>query len=296
MNAITQIIAPGVYDMAADRYHSDPCPVPSLSSSIAKKLVRQSPMHAHYAHPRLGGNGGGTPTQAMDDGTILHAIILGKGGDIEVIEADDFRTNAAKAARDAARAAGKTPILAHKLTALRATAHAIRKNIEAHPAARRLLGPGKAEQAMIWEEDGVWFRSLVDWMPEGGRGLMDLKTTGLSAAPGEFERKLIHDYAFQDAFYARGYKALMGVYPDPMLFVAAETEEPCGVSVMAAALTLRAVAEAEVERAVRTWRHCMTTNEWPGYPPFVASVEAPNWLITKMGEQENQAAYLENAA
>lgn len=289
------ITEPGIYDLPSDTYHSDPCPIPSLSNSIARKLIRQSPMHAHYAHPRLGGAGNFTPSQAMDDGTIIHTILLGKGGDIEVIKAEDFRTNAAKAARDEARAAGKTPVLAHKFDALKETASAARRQIEAHPAASAMFGPGKAEQAMIWEEDGVWFRSLVDFMPDKG-GLMDIKTTGLSAAPGEWERRLITEYAMQDAFYSRGFRALRGFNPAPMRFVVIETDAPYGVSVMQAAPSLRAIAEIEVERAVQMWRHCMTTNEWPGYPQFIASVEAPNWLLNKMDEQENRDAFLENAA
>lgn len=287
------ISASGIYDMPASEYHADPCIVPSLSNSIAKKLVRQSPMHAHYAHPRLGGVGNDIHSQAMDDGTILHSILLGKGGDIEVIQADDFRTNAAKAARDAARSAGKTPVLAHQFDALKETAAAAKKQIEAHPAARAIFGPGIAEQAMIWEEGGTWFRSLVDFLPDEG-GLIDIKTTGLSAAPGEWERRLITEYAIQDAFYSRGFHALRGFHPAPMRFVVIETDAPYGVSVMQAATSLRAVAMAEVERAILMWRQCMKTNEWPGYPKFIASVEAPNWLLTKMDEQENRDAFLES--
>jgi hypothetical protein len=253
-------------------------------------------MHAHYAHPRLGGGSFNGASQAMDDGTILHTLLLGKGGDIVAIDADDFRTKAAKEARDAARCAGKTPVLVGKLDALRFTADAARRQIEAHPAARALLGPGMAEQAMIWEEGGVWFRSLVDFMPAArGAALMDIKTTGMSAAPGEWERRLITEYAIQDAFYARGYKALTGITPPPMLFVVIETDAPYGVSVMAAAATLRAVADAELNNAIQVWRNCMATGDWPGYPRFIASVEAPNWLLNKMDEEENRDAFLENA-
>ena len=287
----------GIYDLSPEAYHADPCPVPSLSCSIAKKLLRQSPMHAHYAHPRLGGGSFKGDSQAMDDGTILHTLLLGKGGDIAVIDADDFRTKAAKEAREIARAEGKTPVLAHKMEALEATAAAARRQIMAHPAARALFEPGRAEQAMIWEEDGVWFRSLVDFMPDNPRAaLMDIKTTGLSAAPGAWERRLVTEYAIQDAFYARGIEALTGRARPPMLFVVIETDAPHGVSVMAAAESLRAVAKADVERAVRIWRKCMETGEWPGYPQFIASVDAPNWLLNQMEEQILHDEFLENAA
>ena len=294
MNAIAPIIRPGIYDIPAQRYHSDPTPTPSLSNSIAKKLIRQSPMHAHYAHPRLGGAGNDNHTSAMDDGTILHALLLGKGGEnVEIIYADDFKKKVTQEARDDARAAGKTPVLAHKMAALCVTADAARKQIEDHPAACELFGPGSAEHAILWEEDGIWLRSLVDFIPDNPNlPLLDIKTTGLSAAPEEWEQRLIKEYAVQDAFYSRGFHAVTGRHPPPMQFIVVETDPPYGVSVMAAAPTLRAVAEAEVERAVRMWRHCMKTGRWPGYPPFVASVEAPNWLLNKMEEQESRDQFV----
>ena len=290
------ISTPGIYDLPPETYHSDPCPLPSLSNSIARKLIRQSPMHAHYAHPRLGGGAFSGGSKAMDDGTILHALLLGKGGEFVEIDAPDWRTRAAKEARDDVRASGKVAVLAHALEALRATADAARKQIEAHPAARAMFEPGRAEQAMLWEEGGVWFRSMVDFIPDDPRApLMDIKTTSLSAAPGEWERRLVTEYAMQDAFYARGYQALTGRTRPPMLFVVIETDAPYGVSVMEAAPSLRAVAAADVERAVRLWRQCMATGQWPGYPPFVASVEAPSWLLTKMEEQSLNDEILEGA-
>ena len=43
----------GIYNILAEQYHADPCVTASLSSSIAKILIEQSPMHAWMAHPRL---------------------------------------------------------------------------------------------------------------------------------------------------------------------------------------------------------------------------------------------------
>ncbi len=44
---------PGFYTMSEAAYHADPCADPSLSRSIAEKLILESPRHAHAAHPRL---------------------------------------------------------------------------------------------------------------------------------------------------------------------------------------------------------------------------------------------------
>ena len=79
-----QITAPGLYPMDAEVYHADPVAVPSLSSGIAKLLIRQTPMHAHAAHPRFGASDF-TPTSVMDDGSAVHAMFAGQSDMIEVI-------------------------------------------------------------------------------------------------------------------------------------------------------------------------------------------------------------------
>jgi len=288
---------PGVYDIPAERYHADPVEAVSLSSGIAKKLIRQSPMHAHYAHPRLGGNNERKPTRAMDDGSILHGLLLGKGGDFVVINADDFRGKEAQRQRDEAHAAGKSPILAHKLEGLHEVARAARKQIEKHPDASMLFAPGKPEQVMVWEENGIWFRSMADWkLNDLAMPLVDLKTTGLSASPEDWQRRLIAEYAFQDAFYARGFKAIHGITPPPMIFIVIETDAPYGVSVMACAPCLRHLAAAEVERAVQMWRHCIKTDQWPGYPKHTAYVEAPVWAMKQHEEREMHAETIKEFA
>ncbi|WP_242401117.1 hypothetical protein [Acetobacter okinawensis] len=47
------ITTPGIYDLPEAQYHADPCPTPSLSNSVARILLDESPMHAHFSHPRL---------------------------------------------------------------------------------------------------------------------------------------------------------------------------------------------------------------------------------------------------
>ena len=281
------ITVPGIYDLTETEYHEDPCPEPSLSASIARKLIRQSPMHAWHAHPRLNPDRPHDDSgDAADAGTILHKMLLGKGADIAPIDASDWRTKAAKDARDAARAAGLTPVLTHKLSDLHDCAAAARKQLLAHRDGSILFEPGQPERAMIWREGPTWCRSLVDWMPDDpALPLVDLKTTGLSAAPGEWDRRLVSEYALQDAFYRRGARALGRTSHAPMLFVVIEQTAPYGVAVMCAAPSLQAVAEYEVTEALQRWIACTQTGQWPGYPMQTMHVEAPAWRVYQMEEQ-----------
>jgi hypothetical protein len=267
-------------------YHADPCVAPSLSASIARTLLRQSPLHAWHAHPRLNTYPqDADASEASDAGTILHKILLGRGVDIVPIDAPDFRTKAAKEARDAARADGGVPILAHKLNTLHAAAVGARLQIDVHPEGRMLFEPGEPEVTLIWQEGDVWCRARPDFLLDDPRmPILDLKTTGMSAAPADWQRRLVSEYAIQCAFYRRGIAKLRGRTP-PMRFIVIEQDPPFGVSVMCAAPALAAYADAEVKRAIRMWRECMQTQQWPGYPAFTAHVDAPQWLLNQQDER-----------
>lgn len=273
-----RITKPGIYDMPADTYHADPCEVPSLSSGVAKALVRRSPMHAHHAHPRYG-NVGMAPTSTMDNGSILHRLLLDKGEDFEAVDADNWTTKAAREQRDAIRSAGRIPVLEWQLHELMRAAEVARARMMQHPDCAGFFAPGTSECVLVADDAGAWLRCMVDRLPDD-RALpwYDLKTTKMSAAPTEFQRAMIREHAFQRAFYMR-IGRLLGLKPRQFLFIAIEQDAPHGVSVVTAAASLAEIADAEVERAVSMWRRCVSTNSWPGYPLATAHVEAPAWML-----------------
>jgi hypothetical protein len=271
--------------MTPAQYHADPCLVPSLSSGIAKTLIRRSPMHAHHQHPRFGGEGM-DPSAAMENGSILHRMLLGRGDDYEAIEADDWRTKAAKDRREEVRAAGRIPVLARELDALRKCAVDAADHMRQHPDCADFFKPGTSEAVLIAQDGPAWLRCMVDRMPADPRApWYDLKTTGKSAAPAEFQRAMIAEHAFQRAFYLRIGK-LLGYRPPEFLFVVIEQKAPHGVSVVTAAPSLGEIASAEVDRAVALWARCLSADRWPGYPNRTAYVEAPAWA-TAAEEAEN---------
>jgi hypothetical protein len=97
--------------MEAEKYHADPCAVPSLSSSIIHILCSQSALHAWTAHPKLNPAAVQEEAQHFDIGKIAHALLLEGEWIAEVLDFDDWRTNKAKEAREIARLNGKVPIL-----------------------------------------------------------------------------------------------------------------------------------------------------------------------------------------
>ena len=105
----------GLYtDIDAKAYHADPCVEPSLSSSVAATIIDDSPRHGWIAHPRLNPTPSKDPTREMEVGTAVHALLLGRGSIVE-IEANDYKTAAAKEKRAAAYKSGVSPILSADL-------------------------------------------------------------------------------------------------------------------------------------------------------------------------------------
>lgn len=299
------------FGVPEDRYHQDVAPEPSLSNSIAKILVRQSPLHAWHRHPRL--NPDHEPDEggdAADMGSIIHKLLLGVGAEIEEVRVrygskhdkagqfvTDWRTREAAEARDAARAAGRIPVLPHVLAQAHQAAAAARKQLARHPDGSMLFEPGKPEATLVWQEDVIWCRARVDWLLDDPTlPPIDLKTTKLSAAPDSWERRVQQEYAVQAAFYQRGLRALGREPRAPMLFLVVEQEPPFGVSVLAPAPSLMELADREVERAIQIWTRCIRDDAWPGYPPFTAWVEAKPWQVVDAELREHRDAFQEHDA
>jgi hypothetical protein len=282
-------LPPGIHrDISEDRYHGDPCPEPSLSASLATILLEQSPRHAWHAHPRLNPQPPAeAPSRAMDTGSAIHKLILGKGRDLEVVQAADYRTAEARKVRDAARAAGKTPLLVADLEAAEATAIAVQEQL-AQTEVGRLLEDGIPEATLVWQEPiGAWCRARVDFLPahalDGGHvTLIDLKTTTGSALP---ERWATTGFGLgvdvQSAFYARGLRRLVpGVRSVRFIFVVIEQDPPHAVSLVELSGEAEAQGEQAVETAIRTWQACLKRNEWPAYPPTPQVIEPAPYRST----------------
>lgn len=298
------ITSPDLYEIPMSEYHTDPVVVPSLSCSIAKLLVRKTPKHAWQAHARFGAVGI-VPTSVMDDGSAVHAMMAGQDYLIQAITTvfgpktkrkeliglpvTGYASDAAQEERDAIREAGKIPVLHGRLPELMACKAAAVEQLKLADDGHVFLAPGRNEITAVAREGDVWLRCLVDRLPnERGLPPGDLKCTGMSAAPGDWERRLRSEYAFQDAFYRRVLRGAEGVDRPPMRFCVVELDPPHGVVINAADTILRSIAEAEVERAVQRWRMCTTTNKWPCYAPHTAWVEAKSWQIDEAEAAEQR--------
>ena len=265
---------PGVHDgVPAADYHA----LDALSSTGIKKLQR-SP--AHFVVERTKAK---RPTDAMRIGTAVHTLILEPERSGEVIEMPEFnaRSSTERAARDAwlAAHAGAQAFDAETITRIRAAVAAVR----AHPAASALLSDGVAERSVFWRDakEDVPCKARYDWHRADG-GIVDVKTTA-DASPEAFSRSIAtFGYHISAAHYWTGAEHVLGASPAFWAFVAVEVEPPYGVACYVLdAASLRA-GMTLCARAYRTYRECIESGRWPGYPETVESISAPRWALREV--------------
>ena len=286
---------PGVYEISANEYHSDPVVVPSLSSSLARALIANSPLHCWFESPRLNPNFQREEEEKFDLGTAAHALLLEGESGVQVIDAPDWRTKAAREARDAARAAGKLPLLAARWADVLAMVKSAREQLDAHTEADDMFTEGKAEQTLIWQEDtrdgAIYCRARLDFLHDDHLLIDDYKTTGACANPEAWTRGLFNSgFDIQAAFYLRGVRAIFGT---PVIgtrsffgFAVQENYPPYALSVISLAPDALVIAEKKVLYAIDQWAKCLRANHWPGYPARICYAGLPPWEEAAWLEKE----------
>lgn len=263
-------VEPGLYDIDAELYHSDPIPGGSLSSTGAKKLASTCP--AKFKHwldnPE-------PPKKTLDLGTAAHRLVLEDGPELVLVDAARWDTNAIKAEVAAIRAEGNIPLKRHELEQVEAMAAELRRD----PEAARLLEPGSgvAEQSAFWCDNGIWRRARLDWLRHDGQ-IVDYKTTK-SANPLDLP-KAFHDWGYpqQQEWYIDAGLALDLIDPDkPFQFVLQEKEPPYLVVVTTCDPMARGIGRHLNEVALNTYAICRESGDWHGYMP--APITAlPSWV------------------
>lgn len=283
---------PGIYhDMNAATYHSDPAKVPSLSSSIAKILLSETPKHARLAHPRLNPNAKNASTRAMNIGSVAHEIILGSGEGFAVSPFDDYHKELARTWRDEVLERGATPIKEQDYDTAKKMAVAVHRRVAETPGMERAFVNGFAEMVIIWEDDGTLCRAMIDWFDMENLGVTELKTTGLGLSDRALQNWIASGLDLQAAFHLRGIEqsvpGLAGRVSWRWVFV--QTEEPFESRVIELDEMTHAFGDRKAAFAIKTWQRCMTTNCWAGYPRKIERLSYPAWAEASWLAREIEA-------
>lgn len=237
---------PGIYDGLA---HAD-LP-PGLSSSGAKTLLR-SPRQYRWERDNP------QPRKAsFEVGSAFHSMVLGVGDTYKPL---DFSraTKDGKAQEAEIIESGAIPLPRKDFDVAVNMADAVMS----HPVASRVLANGKAEQAIIWNDEttDVTCRGFIDWLAP--RAIVDLKST-VNASLSDFSKALVNfGYAIQAAFYTDGYAALTGDEL-PFVMVACEKAAPHLVTVCQLDQEAIEYGRTKARLALEMFRDCTESGIWP---------------------------------
>jgi len=245
---------PGFYpDIPESEYHADR---DSLSVSGAKTLLKAPALFRwQQDHP--------VHRDVFDFGSAAHALVLGAGAPIKVVDADSWRSKAAQELRDIARRQGETPML----TADYAKVEAMADALSSHTLAMRLLSEGQPEVSAYCKDEatGVMRRGRFDWLHPSL--IVDYKSAA-SADPrelaGRYGTVRKWGYDSQAAWYLDLARDL-GHPASAFAFIFQMKEPPYLVTVAYVDEGDLHDARAANQRALETFRDCTASGVWPGY-------------------------------
>lgn len=286
-------LGPGVHQIDSADYHRDPCPEPSLSSTLAKKMLLQSPLHAWTDSPRLNPSWEPTDSKTFDIGRAAHRAVLGAGSDYVAIPTELLASNGAASTKAAkewiedARGQGKTPLKADEVDQIETMAGKARAHM-------LMLGddldPARSELAAVAEIDGVYCRAMLDNVPlDARKPIYDFKTCE-SANPLAVQRAILnYGYDVQAEHYRQVWLAATGE-DRPFRFILQEKSAPHEICVVELGNDTLFMARKKIARAREMWRICLDQGVWPGYPPGICRVDLPEWAMAQWLERESQEA------
>lgn len=265
-----------VKDLAASVYHG----TEGYASSHGLMKILKSP--AHYKAGLLEDKDR-EPTPAMRMGSILHSAILEPALFLKrkVVQPDfgDMRSSKNREARDLWKLdlpEGSILISEQEADQIVAMLDVIQK----HPIVSKLFQEGASEVSGFWtdERTGLRCRIRPDYLREDGL-VIDYKTT-TDASFKAFQRDAYrYMYHLQAAFYLEGVSQIRGKKSENFIFVVQEKEEPYAVAVYVADEAFLEKGKDLACRGLDIYKHCLATDQWPGYPEMAINLSLPNWAF-----------------
>jgi len=279
---------PGFYpDCDAATYHADKLtPQPSLSSSIAKVILSQTPRHAWFEHPRLNPNYEPSDDSKFDLGSVAHELLLGKGAGFEIVQANDWRSKAAQERREEARKTGAKAILQKDydraaFMAGYATGLLAQMGI--------MLRDMDRELPFFWQDGGTWCRAMADAIHCDNRLCIDIKTTGVGLTDDALARQIDNlGYDLSAGHYIRGLERLI---PESAgrwrwLWVFIEADDPHELRVIQADRATLEIGDRKAATALVKWRRALESGNWHGYPLEIVTGGLTDWAIERWRVRE----------
>ncbi len=283
----------GIYQLPSEVYHADPCSAPSLSSTLAKTIISQSPLHAWDKSPRLNPDYEPADSKTFDIGRAAHRAVLGKGENYVAIPTKwlsrdgSASTKQAKDFIERARGSGLTPLKENEVDQIHVIAGKVRAKLDRMGI---YFDPANSELTAIAQIDGVWCRAMIDNAPTDPlKPLYDLKTCE-DASPQAVERSIMnYGYQLQAQHYIDVWRAATGE-DRAFCFVFVEKKSPHEVTLARIANGTMVIARKQAIRAREMWANCIKAQNWPGYPDGIMEIDLPAYWQERWLERESVEA------
>lgn len=298
------ISEPGIYDLSSDVYHADPCPTPSLSSSGAHTLAFECPAafdhdRRNQEHKRVFDIGTASHLMVLEPDQYKEQIVIVRGQTKDGKPSAGYSSDDAKAQREAAYDAGKTPLLPDEAVLV----HQMRAALHADPIGRHAFKNGEAERSIFWRdaEFGAWCRTRPDWIPARRPPpyLTNWKTAA-SANPDDVAKAIFNLGYFQkSAWELDGYEAVTGHRPEKYCLLVQSKKPPhLVIPVWLHADDLAWGRKLNrYARGVFAW--CSERNEWPGFSqaPGQAArgfedIRMPAWAVKQLEAKDERGEFV----
>ena len=272
------ISKPGIYSgIPLDTYHQpDICDGPSVSSSILRTIIGESP--AHFYCYWLGNKNHvekETPRHFVV-GRAAHHLFLGEKFFTEkfVVQPEDYEdengaikkwTYGAKACkewRDIQERTGRLILTAAEFEDIKGMA----VELGMDPLVKEGALNGLIEHSIFWKDKktGIWLKARPDTIPGDSGDFVDYKTT-VSVQWHALERSIEDfNYHMQGALVLRGAREVLEM-PNPSFTLVWQEKKP-PYCVRSTVLKDNEIAEGERgnRMAIDTFARCLKSGKWPG--------------------------------
>lgn len=260
-----EIIPAGPYfDMEESRYRA----AFGISQTGLKSILSKSPRH--FKHEQ---DNGTKDSAAFKFGRHFHnAVLLGKREYVVKPECLDGRTKDGKAW--IAENADKDILTQQEHKDIQGMEEALLTN----PDSRQWLEAGRAEVSMFSELEGATVKGRMDYIPDAGNAIVDLKSCE-DASPQGFQKAFTqHKYHVQAALYIDLCQSL-GIEREAFVFVCVEKAAPYCVAVYQVDEAAIVQGRADYKKALAIYQECNSTGVWPGYPTVIQTVTLQPWAF-----------------
>lgn len=261
---------PGIYSIAADRYHA----ANGASKTMLDFLANHTP--AHLQAYLMGLVTVKEQTPAMRFGAIVHRALLEPDTYREGfhVKPEGMKLNT-KAGMQWAEEHADLPIITQSESD---QIDSMVSSVHCHPFARKLLAGGQPEQSIFVEDhQGTLRKSRLDALT-GGNVIPDLKTTE-SAALDQFERSVSrYRYHVQAAYYLDNC-SIAGIEKELFFFIVVEKTPPYLVRCLQMNQDVIEYGRNLYQRDIQIYRNCLESGQWPGWGDGYTEVALPPWEL-----------------